>query len=259
MKILLAGDSWGIGVFEGSGNDYTATGEGIHSILERYGHSVVNISKAGGSNWLMLDRMNGRWLNTGNSLYGHSINQEYIDINWHDIDIIVFLQTDIFRERYLYVKRTADEIGPTWKHLDEEFVNTLLNYETISNYIDEYFLKFYSELNSFALRHHKQVLMIGGWSQLHPSIDSYSNLVNVMPSATKFLIPEVNEDTYLSDPEWYDQLASNKQIMDKFGLSIKQLTISNADKLEAIYKNWKDVHPNINGYALLTEQLIKWM
>ena len=49
-NILLAGDSWGIGVFTGVGENYGPTGQGIQSILETQGHSVIIISKAGISN-----------------------------------------------------------------------------------------------------------------------------------------------------------------------------------------------------------------
>ena len=40
-NILLAGDSWGIGVFAGVGENYAPTGQGIHSILEDQGTFTV--------------------------------------------------------------------------------------------------------------------------------------------------------------------------------------------------------------------------
>lgn len=259
MNVLLAGDSWGIGVFAGHGDDYGPIGQGVHTVLGEYNHQVINISKAGGSNHLMIDRMEGRWGNTGNTKYGHSIPSEKIDIPWDDISCVIFLQTDIFREQYVYVKRDEAELGPTWKQLDSAYIQSLLTYNTFDDIVTNYFAKFYSRLNTLAIKHNKQILMIGGWSQLHPSISDYSNLTPVVISAVKLLIPSVDQDTYLSDPEWYDQLSQNSMIMQKFGSELKQLTIQNAEKLELIYKNWQEVHPNIDGYRALTEQLLKWM
>lgn len=259
MKVLLAGDSWGIGVFAGQGSNYGPIGKGVHTVLAEHNYQVINISKAGGSNHLMIDRMEGRWGNTGNTKYGHSIQSERVDIPWNDISHVVFLQTDIFREQYVYVKRDAAETGPTWKQLDSQYMQSLLSYNTFGDIVSGYFAKFYSRLNNLAIKHNKQILMIGGWSQLHPSVDDYSNLTPVVVSAVKLLIPDVDQDTYLSDPEWYDQLSQNAMIMQKFGTDIKHMTIHNSDKLALIYKNWQEVHPNIDGYRILTEQLLKWI
>ena len=99
--------------------------------------------------------------------------------------------------------------------------------------------------------------MIGGWSQLHPSIVHYPNLIPVVSSATKLLIPELEKDLYLSDPEWYSQLADESEFMTKFGDEFKSMTIAVNDKLELIYNNWNgEVHPDIIGYGKLADQLL---
>jgi hypothetical protein len=253
--ILLAGDSWGIGVFDGVDDTYGPIGQGIDTILESQEHTVINISKAGGSNWLMLDRMENHWGDTGRCLFGHSQSEEIKDIPWTDIDYIVFLQTDIFRERYLYVPKDDTDTRLTWKALEESFVESLLAYSSIQSIIDQYFAKFYTKLNLIAQQHNLKVLMLGCWSQLHPSIDQYSNLIPVVQSATKLLIPELKEDVYLSDPEWYSQLDNTPRFMRKFRSELKPMAIANADKLELIYSNWKEVHPNIQGYQKLSDQI----
>lgn len=259
MKLLLAGDSWGVGVFDGQGNNYGPTGQGLHTILTEQGYEVINISKAGGSNHLMIDRMEGRWGNTGNCKYGHSIPEERIDIPWESISHVVFFQTDIFREQYTYVKHDDAEPGPTWKKLDQNYLQSLLVYDNINQITDSYFEKFYSRLDKLAKARNKQILLIGGWNQLHPSINQYTNLTPAIPSATKLLIPELDQDTYLSDPEWYDQMSQDEKIMQKFGLDIKHMTIQNSNKLSLIYKHWQEVHPTLAGYQTITEQLLKWM
>ena len=100
-NILLAGDSWGIGVFAGVGENYGPTGQGIQSILETQGYSVINISKAGISNENIINN---------------------ISENLQMVDHVIFLQTDIFRNNsYHGVKG----IEPSWRWLREEFISEL--------------------------------------------------------------------------------------------------------------------------------------
>jgi hypothetical protein len=100
--------------------------------------------------------------------------------------------------------------------------------------------------------------MLGCWGQLHPSIEQYSNLTSVVPSATKLLIPNLLEDVYLSDPEWYGQLADTPKFMQKFGSEFKPMSIVAAEKLDLIYKHWKEVHPDITGYSKLVDELLPY-
>lgn len=247
----MAGDSWGIGVYKLKDNEWTSTGQGIQSLLESYGHTVVNISKGGGSNWLMIDRLNDRWDNFSRCLYGVAPNERK-EIRWNQIDHVVYLQTDIFRENFLYVEENGWQ-----KQLDANFITKLLEYNTLQQFIDEYFINFYTELNSIGKTHNKKILCLGCWSKLHPSINSYSNLVNVVPSAVKLLLPQLDEDVYLSDPEWYDQLSRNSKFMEKFSREFKPLTILANNKLQLLYDNWHEVHPSLDGYSVLTDQIIK--
>lgn len=256
--ILLAGDSWGVGVFSGQGDTYGPTGQGIQSILENQGFKVINISKGGVANYLMVDRLNGQWGNTGSCLYGYDDTSSQ-NIDYSEIDHIVFLQTDIFRERYYFGKQHSDDTGTRWKLLEQAFVDSLINYESIDDIISSYFKKFYKDLNDIGAKYDKKILMIGGWSQLHPSIHSYGNLVSVLRSATKLLIPDLEEDCYLSDPEWYSQLDSNKKFMLKFNLEFKKMALLNARKLELIYKYWHEVHPDIHGYKEIVDQLVPFL
>jgi len=258
LKILIAGDSWGVGVFSGVGDNYAPTGEGIQSILESMGHTITNISQGGGSNWLMIDRLEGQWHHTGRSLYGTFLDK-IVEFDLNSINHIIFLQTDIFREKYLYVKQTPEDTHTKWKALDQKFVDSLTNWASMQAMIDDYFTGFYSKLNSIAIKYNIKILCVGGWSQLHPSITNYSNLVAAVPSATKLLIPELKQDGYLSDPEWFSQLDKEPAFMQKFGTEFKQLAIDNADKLDLIYRNWHEVHPDIHGYQKIVDVLVKYL
>jgi hypothetical protein len=258
MKILLAGDSWGIGVFKIQNSIYGPTGEGIQSILEFLGHEVINISKGGGSNYLMVDRLNGNWGSTGRCLFGLEPNLK-IGIDFNSIDYIIFLQTDVFRERHYYGKQYPTDTDTKWKILEQAFVDGLIKYDSIDHIIDSYFQNFYKDLNNIGIEHNKTILMVGGWNQLHPSINNYSNLVPVVTSATKLLIPEVKQDGYLSDPEWFSQLDKEEKFMKKFSNEFKQLAVDNADKLDLIYRIWKEVHPPIEGYQRIVDELLPYL
>lgn len=257
--LLIAGDSWGIGVFSGLNETYGPTGQGIHTILQSYEHQIINISKAGGSNWLMIDRLENQWMDTGKCLYGHSHREEIVEVKWDDVDYIVFLQTDIFREQYLYVNKDETETKLTWKKLDDGFVNSLFEYPSLQDMIDNYFLKFYTKLNSIGQQHNKKILMLGCWSKLHPSIINYDKLVPVVASATQLLIPNLNTDVYLSDPEWYSELAAHTRFMHKYGDEFKQMTIDANRKLELIYETWNEVHPDLTGYEILAKKIQEYL
>lgn len=168
MNVLLIGDSWGLGVFSTVDGKYGPIGHGIHTVLESYGHTVINISKGGGSNWLMLDRLEGRWSDTGRCLFGAD-RADRVNFNLAKVDYIVFLQTDIFRERHYYTKQHDSDKETQWKVLEQEFVDSLLVFDSVQSYIDNYFAELYNRLNSIAQQHSKKVLCLGGWSQLHPS------------------------------------------------------------------------------------------
>jgi hypothetical protein len=257
-NILIAGDSWGVGVYESSGENYAPTGEGIHSILSAQEHTVTNISKSGASNGLMLDRLNGLWHDTGRCLFGVDPNAK-IDINFNNIDYIIFLQTDIFRERSYYDKQCPTDTTTQWRVLEQSFVNQLLEYNSLDHIFDSYFTTFYTELNNIGLKHNKKILMLGCWSQLHPSVNNYSNLIPVVDSVTKFLLPNLVDDVYISDTEWYTQLADNQKFMQKFGDEFKLLAIAGANKIDLMCHNWNDIHPNLAGYEILAKKITNYL
>lgn len=250
MRILIAGDSWGIGVFSKFGNVYGPIGQGVHTVLESWGHETINISRAGGSNWLMIDRLEGRWDKSDHCMFGIDPNNKVI-FDLDKIDVIVFFQTDIFRERSYYGKSSKDSDNTDWKILENTFVDNLLNFRSLEEFSDLYFKSLYTQLNSFG----KKILCIGGWSKLHPSISLYPNLIPVIESSVQYLIPNCKQDSYITDREWFLQLNDNAEIMKKFGGEIKDMTIQNAEKLDLMIKHWQDVHPNFEGYTKIAECL----
>jgi hypothetical protein len=253
-KILLAGDSWGIGVFSQTQGNYGPTGEGIHTVLQSLGHDVVNISKAGGANWLMMDRLNHNWNNDTRCFFGVD-PEDRKDFNIDKIDYVVFLQTDIFREQYWYIKEHPDSVVVQKKWLSQDFVDSLLNFNSIQDFIDQYFESFYTELNNFAHKNNKKILCVGGWNKLHPSISHYNNLVPVITSACQFLVPDLKEDVFLSDPEWFVQLDDNPKIVEKFNTELKTLALQTVDKYNKLIVEWNDCHPKLGGYQKIALEI----
>ena len=225
--ILLAGDSWGVGVYANVNSIYAPTGEGMQSLLVQSGYNVINISQAGDNNTAIVQR---------------------IKTNIDRADFIVFLQTDIFREHSFHIQKD----GTGWRMLEESFIDQLITYPSLSAYYEQYFSTLYSQLNSL----NKRIYCIGGWSALHPSILKFENLINLIPSATELIIPNTN-DVYVSDFEYFIQLNNNKDFIDKFDIEFKQLMLDSSKKFEVCCKYWNDVHPNIQGYQQLVNILIK--
>jgi hypothetical protein len=202
---------------------YTATGQGIQTILESQGYTVTNISVAGDANNNIAQRIKG---NTA--------------------DHILFLQTDPFREHCQH--------KDGFKKLRPVFFKHLLTFDSIDHCLDVYYNNLYTTLN----RLNKPIICLGGWSKLHPSIYNYSNLIPAVPSITELLIPTAT-DVYLSDFEWFAQLNDNVEVMLKFGTEIKQIMLESSTKFDLINQQWNDVHPNLQGYMLLVEKIRKYL
>jgi hypothetical protein len=72
-------------------------------------------------------------------------------------------------------------------------------------------------------------------------------------------LSDLKEDIYLSDPEWYLQLADEAKFMKKFGDEFKIMSIQSAEKLDLIYSNWHEVHPPIEGYQKIVDQILPYL
>lgn len=251
MTFILSGDSWGMGVFKMINDQYGPTGEGIETLLKSYGHNVINISKAGGSNWLMVDRLNHRWNNRKRCSYGVDPSDK-IDFDLKDIDAVIFLQTDAFREKHRYVKQYSTDTHTQWKRLDDEFIDELLTYHTLEDAFQDYFENLYSALNCLNV----PIYCVGGWGKLHPCIKKYSNLIPAIESAITLLIPHLEVDTYISDIEWIDQLSNHNKFMDKFGTEFKKLAVDCANKYYLVLEEWSEVHPNLDGYKKILDEVL---
>jgi len=227
-KILLAGDSWGVGVYEKTPNGYNPTGEGIYTFID-----CQNISKPGISNTEIINNIKQA---------DHS-------------DITVFLQTDILRE-HSYHGPYGNE--PSWRWLNDKFIQKLLTYTRLNQYITEYFVLMYTQLDYIAKQRNQQILCIGGWSDLHPSIVNYSNLVPLIYSSTQMLIPSSPSGIYISDFEYFVQF-DETQIKQHFGTELKQIAVASSEKFKLSCRSWNDVHPTLDGYEILAKKIQNYL
>ena len=268
--ILLAADSWGVGVFANDANgEYGPTGEGIHNIFNEHGHQVINISKGGGSNWLMIDRLNGRWGQTDNCYWGaltmgvpHCAPYEMLTephISWDQIDHMVFIQTDIFRDQAYYAKRYPTSEFAQWKTLTDDFIKKLMTYNRIGDFIIDYFEKMYTALDQVGKDRGQKILCVGGWSKLHPMINDYSNLIPVITSCPELLIPGFTNDTYMSDFEYWLTLSENSEFVDHFGIEFKQFAIDVNEKYKTVTEAFTDSHPKMDGYRRMAEEILPYL
>ena len=60
MNILITGDSWGCGEWDGLDVDYCITHSGIEQYLRNDGYTVENVSRGGHNNLESLEAINGR-------------------------------------------------------------------------------------------------------------------------------------------------------------------------------------------------------
>lgn len=225
MEILLAGDSWGIGVYQGYDDTYAPTGEGIHSILKNLGYNITNVSKAGANNSEILTNIH------------RSISLS---------DLVIFIQTDPFREHSHFENK--------FKILDKKFIESLLTYKSLDQYFSQYFNQIYTVLNSY----NKPIVCVGGWGMLHSDIVNYSNLIPAIPSATKLIIPQLEADVYLSDFEWFPQLHDFPNFVNTFP-EIKDIALASSKKFKMLCDHCGDCHPNLIGYQKIVNELLRYL
>ena len=62
----------------------------------------------------------------------------------------------------------------------------------------------------------------------------------------------------ISFHEYFVDLSKDKKFMDKFNSEFKQIAIQSSHKFEESCRAWDGVHPNIEGYQLVVDQLLTY-
>lgn len=167
MKILLAGDSWGCGVWINKRKEPSYVGhKGIEQFMLDDGHEVVNASIGGSSNFKTLKRITRKKLNK--------------------FDYVFVIESSPLRD-----VGCLDKDIPLSKWFD--------NYEHLININNNKRFEFYSQLNCLD----KDIYLIGGCSKVDENIaKKFSNIKILIPSIPEFLspnyiAPEIYIDTWI--------------------------------------------------------------
>ncbi len=212
MRILLAGDSWGLGVWGLVNNEYKLVHPGIDHYMRLDGHDVVNISQAGTNNMMMYRKL------------VHTLKYDSA------FDKIFYIQTDIVRD-----------IPNNFAEFENKWFN---NYEHLISLINEKLDELYHSLNSLG----KPIYMLAGCSTVNQSLLSkYKNLICTIPSILKFLHPECQNPEFWTDPKWINKL-DDKWDLDTLDKIIEQEKLT---RKIGTYSHFKadSVHPDLSGYA----------
>ena len=221
MKILITGDSWGRG--EWGHNDqgvYSNTHPGLQAFLEEDGHTVVNVSKAGGHN------------------YDAYINMMSV-LKKTSVDLILWLKADPLR----------DLMPEDYDPIKHDFST----YSELKNESDRQASIAYKNFASIG----QQVYCLGGGGKLNlDAMQSFQNLIPLIPSITELVLddythPELwaSDWIFLIDKQFdipsIDKILENKRRQDLLGS-------------HPIYRNyfWPDGdHPNRRGWKVVYDYI----
>jgi len=144
--ILIAGDSWGCGEWEGDEENYGVSHKGLEHFLTEYGCSVTNVSKGGSSNADSIQRI-----------------KDFISTT--NVDHIFWFQTNPIRD-LRYSDRSYDE---------KSLPKTSEEYKIKTKKLLRNTYEFLNQLNV-------KIHCIGGLARLEKCINKYPNLIPLIPS-----------------------------------------------------------------------------
>lgn len=241
-KIIIVGDSWGLGEW---GRDpirykYTVLHKGLEQYFIDYGFDVINVSEGGSSNTGSIRRL------------VNLLSELSDDIS--NIDYIFFITTDATRE----IHRNK-----------EKLTDALIQNKSLPLLVDKLLDSCYNELNKICLTNNLNIHVIGGLNNLDTSIQSYKNLIPIIPSWVSLLIGHLDEYKNLcNDPKFRIvnfNFAIDDFILSRCPFNIASKLIEDAYLYQEInslvFKEkifWPDgVHPNREGHKILFETLLK--
>lgn len=244
MKILINGDSWGVGEW---GLNYVEnlvkdpklpglTHRGLEHYFKEKGYEVFNISKGGESNLGSLE------------IFDNLENK--------DFDFIFWFQTDFLRDDPQFTRAfprvSLNKVNYSW--------------DLINKHKKIYYREFYSKLNS----RNKTIYLLGGTNRIDVNmISNYKNLVPIIPCISEFLLPEINFDNDIRfggwtvesyhEPNEVQKFVSNKlstEVLEKI-VETKEMDLKKTvPQFTELF--WPDgKHPNRLGYKIIFDYLCK--
>lgn len=224
MKILIAGDSWGCGVWKRvSYNESINVHRGLETFLTMYGHTVKNLSISGISNQFVYRTLCAENL------------QEYDHVFVFYTNPFRDLWNKSYREKYLNVEPRSINF--------EQYVH--IYKELASNYLNL--------LDKFQY----PIRLIGGHNKIDEQLFNCKHVINYIPSLRELFYPEFIEEKVIFTSETF------KGDLDKFDNDcLDKLTLSQDYmlKLQFIQKEFfypDGFHLNKKGHTILADKIRK--
>lgn len=233
MKFLIAGDSWGLGEWDTIDEKYQVVHSGLAMYLTELGHSVLNLSCGGISNFDIVGRIEG-WL----SRFPEQVP-----------DKILVFQTEYTRD---------------YKHRDLNIDD--FDVEQFSDISSRWISRFYTRLSELSVQYTCPVYIIGGTSDTMWFDDMsahYPGCQVICQSLTNLLI---NDDHRISQPvdSWYtnqsyDFVAHARRQSFDISDIVAAITLgfdrerAVAERPDFFYPD--GVHPNRKGHKILFDFL----
>lgn len=217
-KVLLAGDSWGCGVWGNQGhvNPLNALKhKGIEQFLIDDGYDVLNVSMGGASNTDIIKRMEPL-------------------VYRYKFDYVFYIKTDPLRDLYPV---GTDDTAKTGKLF-------FSNYQQIVDTVDYNSNVCYEKLNRMPFNIH----VIGGCGTVNETLlQKYNNLKLVLKSIPKYLCPNFVIPNVWFSTGWY------KELDKSWDLDCIDKIIGQLNRVDWLHKNcyhFKDdpAHPDKEGY-----------
>jgi hypothetical protein len=182
-KILIGGDSWGLGEWDCKATLPEPSHPGLEQYLLDDNFDVVNVSIAGGSNLESVARLK-------------------IEFDQGPVDHVIWFQSDPIRDFRPY----------------HDFNQVFVSYEKLLEESAKMLESSYDSLNKFGV----QLLCIGGCSKLHADIKNYDNLIPAVPSMIELLYPSYTApEVWISDWNSCLDRSTNIDLLDGLARSNK--------------------------------------
>jgi hypothetical protein len=232
-KVFIFADSWGSGEWK----NHKINHLGLESFFHDIGYTVMNYSIPGGSNNDSIRKFKSVINDIGNN------------------DYIFFITTDATRD-LPYNKEILTDI--------------LIQNQTLPLLIDKLLDSSYNKLNELCSANNLNIYMIGGLSNLDSSMQSYKNLIPIVPSWINLLVGHFDDYKNICDDSKFRILSNPKFTINNINLTRCPLDV--ADKLIEDFHLYQEsnslvfreeifrpdgVHPNKEGHRILFETLLK--
>lgn len=224
MNILISGDSWSQGEWDGDWrtvpSTYRVYHPGINQYLQEAGHLIVNVGKGSISNMQALDNLKQQ-------------------ITCQNFDYLIFFFTDPLRD-------CSEQEIKSGRLFDLVQTKTKL------------FLDHLKQVKSQCPN--LKIILLGGYSK----IETFDNDIDhVIPSIIELLVPGYQDSSCADSPEWKQYLPTlslftsdkEKQEIVDFSKRVREKLLVMEQHKNLFYPD--GYHPNRHAHRLLANKILK--